>query len=97
MERRFAISESLVIKLWVGRKREATAMFKRNGELSIPGKADRCDGESLWRQMSPLPSRVTAQPCVRIFELLEQVAGHRLDLRAQFQLGQPFFRDRPDA
>ena len=61
------------------------------------GKANRSDGEALWSLMSPLRSWVTAQPGVRILELLEQVAGHRLDLRAQFQLGQPFFRDRPDA
>ena len=80
-ERRFAISDSLVVKLWVGQMREAPPMFKRKGKLSILYKADRSDGEALWSPMSPLPSWVTTQPGVRILELLEKVAGHRLDLR----------------
>jgi hypothetical protein len=52
-ERRFAVSDSLVVKLWVGQKREATAMFKRNGELSVMDKKGRSDGEALRSLMSP--------------------------------------------
>jgi hypothetical protein len=44
-----------------------------------------------------LSTRVTMAPIVRILEALEQVASRRLDFRAQFQLGQPFFGYRINA